>query len=186
MEVNVEANNNDPVVVTANIPAGAHMDAAIAGEIAGIELEVSRSALRSNTARSERRAALTLTLDMTPGTMRDLAYLLVDRLGWPAFTEPEWRRIASALNAGRLASTDRDERLILATLAERIEAAYRDPAPETYIVNTHATDEQRLDQVARELDGQEWSPDTLANIADIVRGSGRQVRDIEDMPEEDS
>jgi hypothetical protein len=142
MEVNIKANNNDSAVVVVSVPEGAHMDAATAGDIAGVELEISRASLRNLERRSERKAALTLTFDMSPTTMQALAHLLVDALGWPA--------------------------------------------PETRIVNTHATDEQRLDAIARELDGVEWSPDTLDVIANLIRASGRQVRDIEDMPEEDS
>lgn len=44
-------------------------------------------------------------------------------------------------------------------------------------------DERRsaLDQIALLLDGTEWSPDTLEGIANIIRGTGRVVRDPDDV-----
>ncbi len=36
-----------------------------------------------------------------------------------------------------------------------------------------------LDLIAQEMDGREWSPDTLDEIAELVRATGRQVRDSE-------
>lgn len=37
--------------------------------------------------------------------------------------------------------------------------------------------ETALDAICRELDGREWSADTLDAIADIVRASGRIIRE---------
>lgn len=41
-------------------------------------------------------------------------------------------------------------------------------------------DTDALDAIARLLSGQEWSPDTLDGIADIVRATGRTVADSAD------
>ena len=43
---------------------------------------------------------------------------------------------------------------------------------------------QALDAIAELLDGKEWSPDTTDAIADIVRRSGREVRDVADVKPE--
>lgn len=47
------------------------------------------------------------------------------------------------------------------------------------------TDEQALDAIARELDGTEWGADTLERVAELVRRTSREVRDVDDvgMPE---
>jgi hypothetical protein len=42
-----------------------------------------------------------------------------------------------------------------------------------------------LAEIARALDGQEWSPDTLDTIAAILRRAGYVVRDPEDVDAED-
>lgn len=46
---------------------------------------------------------------------------------------------------------------------------------------THSTDEQALDAIHEALDGLEWEPHTLDHVADLVRSTGRAIRD----PEED-
>lgn len=38
-----------------------------------------------------------------------------------------------------------------------------------------------LDQIADQLDGVEWTPDTLDAIATIIVATGRQVRDPSEM-----
>jgi hypothetical protein len=38
--------------------------------------------------------------------------------------------------------------------------------------------EQALDAIAALMDGAEWHPGTLDNIAEIVRGTGRQIGDL--------
>lgn len=49
------------------------------------------------------------------------------------------------------------------------------------------TDTEALDRIARVLDAESWSPDTLDDIAVIVRQTGREVKDV-DLPvaEDDS
>ena len=43
-------------------------------------------------------------------------------------------------------------------------------------------DEPALDALARLMSGESWSPDTIANAAEIVRMTGREIRDPEDTP----
>lgn len=38
-----------------------------------------------------------------------------------------------------------------------------------------------LDAIAAVMDGREWSADTLDEIADLVRTTGRQIRDVADV-----
>lgn len=42
-----------------------------------------------------------------------------------------------------------------------------------------------LDAIAALLDGQEWSPDTLDDIARILRDAGYEIRDCNDIEEGD-
>ena len=37
---------------------------------------------------------------------------------------------------------------------------------------------ESLDAIQRLLDGKEWGPDTTAGIAEIIRASGRVIRDV--------
>ena len=41
------------------------------------------------------------------------------------------------------------------------------------------TDTQAMDSIAALMSGNEWSPDTLERIADIVRATGREIADSE-------
>lgn len=48
-------------------------------------------------------------------------------------------------------------------------------------------DEQALDRLAALLDGQEWTPERLEQVADIVRASGRDINDLDaDTPPQSS
>lgn len=42
-----------------------------------------------------------------------------------------------------------------------------------------------LDAIHKVLDGASWSPDTLEQIADLLRGAGYQIRSPEDIKEEE-
>lgn len=53
-----------------------------------------------------------------------------------------------------------------------------DPTIE-WVEENPLSDTQALDLIAKELSGQEWSPDTLDVIAAYVRGTGRAVDDVE-------
>lgn len=59
---------------------GDHMDAAVAGSMAGLELSLDRMHAFDEH-RGTRPARLTLTLDMSPETMRQMALLLADKCG---------------------------------------------------------------------------------------------------------
>lgn len=47
---------------------------------------------------------------------------------------------------------------------------------------SYIADERAMDLIQGKLSGVEWSPDTLDEIADIVRATGRFVNDMEDGP----
>lgn len=100
-----------------------YVDAGVSGDLAGLELaieaerglRVSEGHPRSNT----EDPVLSIATD--PDTLLRIAMTILDKLGTPAFTEPEWRTIASALKAYHADN--------LRPLAERIERAYdRTPA----------------------------------------------------------
>ena len=82
-------------VITGRID-GSHMDAAVAGSTAGLEVSLERGAVRTEYS-GPRARDLMLTLDMEPSTMRELAVLLAIKSGMPAFNEGEWRQIWNAL-----------------------------------------------------------------------------------------
>jgi hypothetical protein len=42
-----------------------------------------------------------------------------------------------------------------------------------------------LDAIHKVVDGAYWSPDTLEQIADLLRGAGYQIRSPEDIEEEE-
>lgn len=42
-------------------------------------------------------------------------------------------------------------------------------------------DSQTLWAIRDLMDGQEWTPDTLNQIADLVRATGRDIRDTEEI-----
>lgn len=114
-------------VVTALIPkAGGYMDAAVLGDLSGIELGIERSVVYIGENPSY-RPDLTLSISMNVETMTNLFYLLATKLGLPAFGETEWTAIAEALRfrvTSRKVDRDLGNAADLAELAERIEAAY--------------------------------------------------------------
>jgi hypothetical protein len=87
----------DEGVVTGRVD-GIYMDAAVAGDTAGLEVSL-ETAHAFDQARGTRHRKLELTLDMTPQTMRELAVLLAQKSGLPALNEREWRMVAQALLA---------------------------------------------------------------------------------------
>jgi hypothetical protein len=107
-------------VVSAHVPVGGYADAAIANgddSIAGIELEVDNVVVSArDTPDYPARASQILTVSMHKATMLALALLLLEKLGTPAFTEPEWRIIEDVLRSSA-AKRPRE-------LAERIHEAY--------------------------------------------------------------
>lgn len=46
------------------------------------------------------------------------------------------------------------------------------------LIAEHDADGAALDRIAAVLDGAGWSPGTLEAIAEIVRGTGREIRDV--------
>lgn len=82
-------------VVTGRVD-GAHLDAAVVGSIAGIEVSLERMHA-FDAPKGERARPLTLSLDMTPEVMSQLLYVLADRLKLPAFNAREWETIEGVL-----------------------------------------------------------------------------------------
>lgn len=85
-------------VVTGRVN-GVHMDAAVVGDTAGIEVSLDHMHAFDGH-RGTRAAQLVLSLDLDPATMRDLAVLLAVKSGMPAFNEREWLEIADMLERG--------------------------------------------------------------------------------------
>jgi hypothetical protein len=120
----------DEGLISVNLPTPAAIDAAVSGDMAGIEFEVDHANITIGP-RSDYRAPLTLSISLHPGKMLELAVALLDALGTPAFNEREWRTIANAL---------RDQFAVVATegnahsanelhkLAAQIERAYHPEA----------------------------------------------------------
>jgi hypothetical protein len=168
---NVDITLTDHAVVSAAVPAGAHIDAAVVNELAGLELQVS-SAHAFTIEPAERKCSLTLSLAMSPVTMHALALTLVDACEWPSFRASEWLEIAGIL---------REHGEVI--YAERIERAYADR-------DTEPTGEQQrmgarldahiLDSIAALLSAEEWSSDTPDEVATLVRMTGREIKDIDD------
>jgi len=46
-------------------------------------------------------------------------------------------------------------------------------------MNQTSKDKLALDQVAQLMSGREWSADTLDEVADIVRATGRTIADVQ-------
>lgn len=114
----------DTGVISANVPDGAYMDAAVVGDMAGIEVAIGDPVVRFGRDESYRADPI-LVLDLTPTRMRELLTLLTARLDLPALSDPEWRLVVRALY--ELAATTRtpSERDVeqIRRLAERIDAA---------------------------------------------------------------
>ena len=51
--------------------------------------------------------------------------------------------------------------------------------------SAHITDKTAMDDITTLLSGEEWSTDTLADIATVVRLTGRKIRDVDDDGEEE-
>src|SRR4029077_7972200 len=147
-------------------------DAAVVNELAGLEVELS-SAHAFTIEPAERKCSLTLSLSMSPVTMQALALELVDACGWPAFTEPEWREIARVLRCGGERTAAQLE------FAQRIDCAYNIPEqPLVEVERAQARlDAHVLDSIVALMSGVEWSSDTPAEVATLVRMSGRDILD---------
>lgn len=85
-------------LVTANVPVGGHVDAAVSGEMAAIEFAVDHVRVDVGQDHSYRANPIAM-LSMHPATMAQLALVLLEALGTPAFNEREWLAIADALAA---------------------------------------------------------------------------------------
>lgn len=103
-------------VVSATVPALGYMDAAVVGELGGLELAVEHVRVTSEGAPSYRADPI-VVLAMTPDTMRTLAILLAEKTGMPLLNEREWRNVVGALNATATPGAVFDGR----ELADRIE-----------------------------------------------------------------
>jgi hypothetical protein len=115
-------------VVSVSVGGNAYMDAAVLDGIAGIELSVEEARVTIGPRPDDRRADLTLCLDMHRHTMERLFYLLAAKLELPAFNETEWKLLANGartLAGHAITASDAD---LIRGLAERIEKAYEGEA----------------------------------------------------------
>jgi 3-oxoacyl-(acyl-carrier-protein) synthase len=108
---------SDQGVVTGTVN-GLYMDAAVVGDLAGLEVSLDRMHAFDEH-RETRHAQLQLSLDMTPDVMRQLVVMLAEKTGQPMFTTREWAVIAETLrDIGRRRNGARD----LIEYADRIRA----------------------------------------------------------------
>lgn len=106
--------------LSAHIPPGAHMDAAVAkgnDSMAAFEIGVVQANITIGP-REDFRSPLSLEVSCDRATMLELGCLLLDKGGAPAFNERQWRMIATALRA----VTGTGEVFVM---ADQIEKAYR-------------------------------------------------------------
>lgn len=100
-------------VVSARVEPGSLIDAAVSGEMAGLEFEVADATVHFGP-RTDYRSDCTLSLSMRPHTMETLLTVLADKLQLPAFNSREWNDIADMLadapgpNATQLAQRIRE------------------------------------------------------------------------------
>lgn len=113
---NAEFTTGNASVILGDNP---RMDAAIVmdGTLAGLEIEASKVTVHDR-ANPSYAYPLTLSVTMNRQTMTQLAFLLLEKLGTPAFNEREWRIIAEALD--RLGEHDTER----AAMADSIREAY--------------------------------------------------------------
>lgn len=120
-------------VVSARLPESAWMDAATAGDVAGVELSLENAVVHIGHSAEDgpRRGPLMLVLSTTPEAMRALGLLLLTKGGAPVFNEREWRLVANTLAAAASAEENDDyislaaEPSAIREIADRIEEAYR-------------------------------------------------------------
>lgn len=113
-------------LLSVGVPTNGHMDAAVQDDIGAFEIELGTPANIFVGPRSDYKGALTLNVAIHPGRMRELAVLLADKSGMPAFGEGAWRTIAAVLLA---ASSDDAYKAaappeVLQEWAKRIDEAY--------------------------------------------------------------
>lgn len=111
-------------VITSSLPNGGYMDAALSGDLFGVEFGLNENAVIDLGADASYRPDLALSLSMNKGTANKLLHLLAEKLGLPAFNKEEWLRIAWALDRlDRIGQVDEHDDLM--ALAARITEAYR-------------------------------------------------------------
>lgn len=84
-------------VLSVTAPADTRVDAAVVGELAGFELIGLTNASVNVGIMASRHPGITLDLSTNPGTLMQIALAILGALGTPAFTQPEWLRIADVL-----------------------------------------------------------------------------------------
>jgi hypothetical protein len=74
----------------------------------------------------------------------------------------------------------------VSTLIERARIHYEAESGDTPHENTRrSSDSDALDRIAEQLDGSEWSADDCEAVAGLVRDTGREIREVDDLPDED-
>lgn len=78
-------------------------DAAVVGDLAGFEFPLKEARVVIEPRPADRRAALMLSVSLTPNSMRELAVLLATKGGMPCFNEREWRTIRDSIDRDLIA-----------------------------------------------------------------------------------
>jgi hypothetical protein len=107
-------------VISARIEPLAMIDAAVSGELAGVEVDITDAVVYVGP-RTDYRSDLTLSLSMRPHTMATLRDRLATTLPGPAFTDGEWRSMLDCLREYAALPDSEDNCSIAANLADRIE-----------------------------------------------------------------
>ena len=56
---------------------------------------------------------------------------------------------------------------------------YYDQDGKYFYISSKSKDSKALDSIAALLSGTEWNVDTLMSISDLVTGTGREIKDLE-------
>lgn len=102
-------------VISVSAHSASHVEAAVVGDTAGLELTVNEANVYVGR-EDDRRPGVTLTIAMHRATLLQIATAALDGLGTPAFTQDEWLEIANVLDTSA-AQVNRDR-------AARIREAY--------------------------------------------------------------
>lgn len=99
------AANIDGHYVAVTVPAGAYVDAAIAGDLAAMEVTIAGDLRIEEPPTGERRNMLHVSF-ANAAIAREIAVALCVKFGLPAFTASEWTVIADGLATAAAASAD--------------------------------------------------------------------------------
>lgn len=106
--------------VALRVPDDAFVDAGAASHLAGLEVGVEPDLRVGENERKSTHVSVSFSKDKG----REIAVTLAQKLGLPAFTEPEWRTIANGLLYAATQSSMPDAKDEFERLADAITGAY--------------------------------------------------------------